>query len=402
MRLQPHPEGFAWRSWDVLILCTYRVPKVVARCFHHVNFHLIAEAHQHLTAAADMSATAAPSSLTQLALDEDARPRYTKAELQDYFDCIKLPKQYLDSSVLKDPIHAGTKEHGLPFLQALTRYHTCSVPFENLELHYSAHKSVTLDMDELYTKFVRRRRGGRCMENNGFFGTILRSIGFEVRNCGGRVARSMSPYPEVRRNQSTTYDGWNHMLNLVRLDNDWYVVDVGMGAMGPNLPYPLRDGYETTSIAPRKIRLQWRSIAESHAKRSAIANGAPKMWCYDVCHKPSDNAGEEQWIPTYCFTETEFLPQDYEVMSWYTSTNQSSFFTRYLICSRMLMDEDREVIVGNVGLVDDTVREQIGPDRKVVKECKSEDERLQALEEIFGVHLTDEEKNGIPQQLRLA
>lgn len=243
------------------------------------------------------------------------------------------------------------------------------------------------------------------MENNTFMATVLRSLGFDVRNCGGRVSRAMSPYPEVRRNQSATYDGWNHMLNLVRLDDEWCVVDVGMGAMGPNLPYPLRDGFETTSVAPRKIRLQLRSIAESYAKPSRSSSGsagAPKMWCYDLCYEPNGSA-EDKWVPVYCFTETEFLPQDYQMMSFFTSTHRgSSFFTRFVTCTKMIMDEAKEKIIGNVTLFGGTVRESIGSDRKVLKECTSEDERVAALAEIFDVKLADDEREAISTELRLA
>ncbi|KAM0260328.1 hypothetical protein ACHAPA_010304 [Fusarium lateritium] len=336
-----------------------------------------------------------PTTLTQLQVDSP--PRYTQAQLQDYLKVIKLPQRFLDSPVLKDPSLAHSKEHGLPLLKAITRHHTCNVPFENLELHYSAHKTITLDPYELFAKIVDRRRGGRCMENNTFLGVVLRSLGYEVRDCGGRVSRAMSPYPEVRRNQASTYDGWNHMLNLVHMDDEWYVVDVGMGSMGPNLPYPLRDGFETVSIAPRKIRLQFRAIAESHASNPSTGT---KLWCYDVCYNPSED-GEDEWTPVYAFTETEFLPQDYEVMSWFTSTNPRSFFTRYVTCTKMIMDEEKEVIIGNKTLFEGTVRETVGNDRKVVRECKTEEERIQALVEIFDVNLTHEEKNGLPHDKRL-
>lgn len=341
---------------------------------------------------------APPTALTQLPLGADARPRYSDAELHEYFQRIKLPAAYLDSVVLKDAAKARTEEHGLPFLRALTRYHACAITFDNLVLHYSAAKTVSLDPATLFDRIVRRRRGGRCMEQNCFLATALRSLGYEVRNCGGRVARAMSPYPEVRRNQDTTYDGWNHMLNLVRLDDTWYVVDVGMGSMGPNLPMPLRDNFETTSIAPRLVRLQRRPIPETYAPDGL----GPAMWCYDVCNSPAADGGEHPWTPVYCFTETEFLPQDYEVMSWFTSTNPRSFFTRYPTCTLMLQDEARELLVGNLTLFVDTVRETIGADRKLLKECKTEDERVQALADIFDVHLTDEEKAGLPADRRLA
>ena len=339
-----------------------------------------------------------PSALTQIPFDEGDRPRYSSAELRDYFAVIKLPQKYLDSPVLSNAAYAATKEHGLPFLQALTRHHTCSVPFENLVLHYSPEKKVTLNTADLCTKFVRQRRGGRCMENNSFFGTVLRSLGFEVRNCGGRVSRAMSPWPEVRLNQSMTYDGWNHMLNLVLLDGEWYVVDVGMGAMGPNLPYPLQHQFETTSVAPRRIRLQLRPIAESYATRESVR---PKLWCYDVCYEPVDDSTKNTWVPIYCFTETEFLPQDYEVMSWHTSTNPDSFFTRHPLCMKMIFDEAREEIIGNITLFDNVIRENIGANRRVIKECKTEEERVHGLSEYLGVELTDEQRNAIPADVKL-
>ncbi|KAF1913421.1 arylamine N-acetyltransferase 1 [Ampelomyces quisqualis] len=343
-----------------------------------------------------MPDTSVPLRLTELPLSDKERLHYSVSELQVYFNRIRLPQKHLDSAILSDKTLATTKQHGLAFLQALTRYHTCNVPFENLELHYSAQKSITLNIMDLYAKIVTQRRGGRCMENNTFFATVLRSIGFQVRNCGGRVSRAMSPYQDVRKNQASTYDGWNHMLNLVRLDGAWYVVDVGMGAMGPNLPYPLEDGFETTSIAPRRIRLERRTIAESYGS-------GPKLWCYDVCYEPS-NQGENIWTPVYCFTETEFLPQDYEIMSWFTSTNPRSFFTKYITSTIMLMDEadGGEEIIGSITLFEGRIKRTLGLDRKVLRECKTEEERIVALKEFFDIDLTDVQRDSIPLELRLA
>lgn len=60
------------------------------------------------------------------------------------------------------------------------------------------------------------------------------------------------------------------------------------------------------------------------------------------------------------------------------------------------------MIVGNLTLFKDTVRETIGANRKVIKESKMKDERLQMLTEIFNVHLKDEEKKGFPDDKKLA
>ncbi len=237
-------------------------------------------------------------------------------------------------------------------------------------------------------------------ENNGFFGTVLRSLGFEVRNCAGRVSRAMSPLKHVREEQGHTYDGWNHMLNLVQLDGEWWVVDVGMGSMGPQVPYPLVDGHEQVSVSPREIRLQLRPIAESYATASNDSE-PPKLWCYDVCLKPEAEGGKK-WTPHYCFTETEFLPQDYEMMSWYTSTNKKSFFTYSVVCMKMLLDNDQEKIVGNITLFNNSVTKNIGAEREVLRYLKTEQERIDALRDYLGVELTEEEKTGIAPDFRLS
>ena len=330
------------------------------------------------------------------------RPRYDPEQLKAYFERIKLPREHASSPILDDPKLANTEEHGLPLLRALQLHHLANIPFENLELHYSAKKSISLDMNDLYQKFVirgeRYSRGGRCMENNGFFGTVLRSLGFDVRNCAGRVSRAWNPNSEIREKQSQSYDPWNHMLNLVRIESTWYVVDVGMGAMGPNILYPLEDGHETTAIAPRRIRLQKRSIPEHSASSTQEAQ---ELWCYDQCLKPDQPGKENVFIPTYCFTETEFLPQDYEMMSFFTSHNPRSFFVHDVLCTRILVDEASEKVIGDITLFNNGVRKTVGGSRETLAELKTEQDRVDALRDILGVQLTEEERDSIAPETRL-
>lgn len=338
---------------------------------------------------------------TRMEVDPSLRPRYTKLQLETYFERILLPQRYMASPVFSDPSLAKTREHGLPLVQALTRHHLCNVPFENLRLHYSVCKTISLDMADLFTNFaqdgLQSGRGGRCMETNGFFGTVLRSLGYEVRNCAGRVSRMMSSSGEVRRTQGDTYDGWNHMLNLVRLDGQWYVVDIGMGSMGPIIPFPLQDGYEAESVSPRRIRLQKRIIPEHAAARP---EDAQPLWCFDVCFQPGSLQGQ-QWIPTYCFTETEYLPQDYEVMSWFTSTSPKSIFTSFILCAKMLLDDDGDEIIGDVTLFGRTIHKTIRGQKQLLRVCETEQERVTALEEIFHIYLSEEEKQSISGKVRI-
>lgn len=188
------------------------------------------------------------------------------------------------------------------------------------------------------------------------------------------------------------------MLNLVRIEDVWYVVDVGMGAMGPNIVYPLEDGFEAVAMSPRRIRLQKRSIPEHAARTEAEAQ---KLWCYDTCREPDVPENGRVWTPAYCFTETEFLPQDYEMMSWFTSTNPKSFFTYSVLCTKLLLDDEKENIIGDITLFNNKMRKTVYGQHEEAQEFKTEEERVRALKESLNVTLTREEINGIPPERRL-
>ncbi len=110
---------------------------------------------------------------------------YTKEQLNAYFSRISFP-------VTKYPTitpEIARSQDGLEYLAALQKYQLASVPFENLALHYSREKFVSIDKEDLFEKIVGRNngRGGYCMENNFFFECVLKSLGFEVVPTGARV-----------------------------------------------------------------------------------------------------------------------------------------------------------------------------------------------------------------------
>jgi arylamine N-acetyltransferase len=109
-----------------------------------------------------------------------SRPVYAQEQLDQYFARINFNEPVIAKE------DAG-RQAGLAYLTALQRQQVGHVPFENLSLHYSPSRHVTTDPRALYEKIVVRRRGGYCMENNGFFGTVLRTLGFQLYSAGGRV-----------------------------------------------------------------------------------------------------------------------------------------------------------------------------------------------------------------------
>lgn len=118
------------------------------------------------------------------------RPTYSKDGLSKYLEYIGLPSSFQDG------------DRNLTNLRTLQQHQLARIPFENLALHYSPDRTIHLDADYLYDKIVNRSRGGYCMENNAFFGTILRSLGFKVRSVGARVNTAMSTSDVIN------FSGW--------------------------------------------------------------------------------------------------------------------------------------------------------------------------------------------------
>jgi arylamine N-acetyltransferase len=83
----------------------------------------------------------------------------------------------------------------LSYLKELQKRHLARVPFESLSLHYSKYHLLSLNQQDLFQKIVTRGMGGYCMENNTFFGAMLRSLGFTVFNAGGRVSDATAGRP---------------------------------------------------------------------------------------------------------------------------------------------------------------------------------------------------------------
>lgn len=73
----------------------------------------------------------------------------------------------------------------LEHLHALTRAHTQSIPFENLDVLSGV--PVSLELDDIFRKLVLRRRGGYCFEHNGLFMWVLKQLGYRVSTLGARV-----------------------------------------------------------------------------------------------------------------------------------------------------------------------------------------------------------------------
>ena len=169
------------------------------------------------------------------------------------------------------------------------------------------------------------------MELNATFGTLLRSIGYTLYHAGARVNASQD---------GQAFGPFDHMLNILTIGSDRYLVDVGFGSnYVPIVPVRLiNDTSGFTNVAPASARLVFKAI-------EGAANPYHKLWVYQ--HRVNPDRG---WKDMYCFhAELEFRKEDFEMMNHWTSTSPRTIFTQKVICNKMIA-EDGE-IVGTLGLM---------------------------------------------------
>lgn len=99
-----------------------------------------------------------------------------------YLDRISLPAN------IRDLLHEGPEgKDALKAVAALQQHHLAAIPFENLDLCYSAHKTITQGTEAVFDHAIIRQRGGVCDQIHPLFARLLRSLGFVVYLTGARI-----------------------------------------------------------------------------------------------------------------------------------------------------------------------------------------------------------------------
>lgn len=127
--------------------------------------------------------------------------------------------------------YSGPRTSTLKTLQAIVQHHTQTIPFENLNPYLRL--PVKLDLDSLETKLVRSRRGGFCFEQNRLLRQVLLALGYESKPLGARVIWGRPPGFMPPR---------THMVQLLTIEGQHYMADVGFGGMTPTAPILLEPG----------------------------------------------------------------------------------------------------------------------------------------------------------------
>jgi N-hydroxyarylamine O-acetyltransferase len=198
-----------------------------------------------------------------------------------------------------DPVPAT-----MPTLAGLLRAHMIAIPFENVDVLLG--KSPSLELDDLQTKLVDRKRGGYCYEHATLFQAVLARLGFVVKAHSARVTMVGTKQTSPR----------THMLLSVELPEGAFVVDPGFGGLAPLVPVPF-DGTRVGDHWLERDAGDWTLKVEV---RSAVIDA---------------------WVTPM----TEDYPIDFVMANHFTSTHPRSPFTQRLM-ARAFLDGD-EVRISN-------------------------------------------------------
>ncbi|KAL4948896.1 hypothetical protein BDW69DRAFT_203213 [Aspergillus filifer] len=317
---------------------------------------------------------------------------YNSIQLQTYLRRINYPSPsnastpltHLQSSIATNPLQA---------LTTLQRYHLASIPWGNTALHYSQHHSISTHPSAVFEKLVNRRLDGYCMENTNLLYGVLRSLGYVVYPAAGRVSKSVGD-PSVKA-RDVRFGSLGHMVLIVTIAGEKYMVDVGFGNNNPTSPLPLKGNTTAQNHPGTSMRLAREPLPEA-------VDQSQKFWMYQVAYT-STPGQETDWHTMYAFSEAETLPQDFAMMNVNTSQTGSSWFTQMVVCVRHVLEEEDEGgdqegelrAVGMYVLSGREVKRRVGGVSEVVMRLENEEDRVEALKRWFGIELADYEVQGI-------
>ena len=312
------------------------------------------------------------------------RPLYTDEQLDLFLS--KLPcKPNLNLSGFKQEKH----DDELLALTKLQRLAMAFIPWTSVSLHYSTHHTLSLNPTLLFRKIVERQLGGYCMENNTFFSNILRSLGYRCYVAGARISNAEGGATGI---EAQGFGGWSHEVILVLIGSKKYLVDVGFGGHGSIEPTLVEEGATAQGVPGVTHHLVRRKLAPFTSDQ--------ELWLVEVHIRKEGASGPEDenaaWQPAYCFADQEWLPQDFEITNYRVSRDPRSMFTYRVLVTKTVLDESGEHAIGQRVLINEEATERSRDGKKtILRTCKSEAERVDALARWFDMNLTPEEVDGI-------
>lgn len=197
-------------------------------------------------------------------------------------------------------------------------------------------------------------------------------------------------------------------MNIVILeDGSVWSCDVGFGGDGPTSPLalsatPEQDPEVVTNLGAQEVRLRKGVFPETVRPEMNL------VWFYEY-----RNGKDAAWNTYYAFSESEASDWDLQCANFWVVSHPDSFQRKQILAVKFIRGNvqedttesigsepngktyDEVTVVGKIMLADDVVKRNMGGKTELVKQCKTEKERIESLEEYFGIYFTNEEQHGI-------
>lgn len=243
----------------------------------------------------------------------------------------------------------GPINHDGETLDRLIWAHISTVPFESLDLHEYGFVP-SLNVDDLFDKFVVHRRGGYCFEQNTIFGELLNALGFPTYGTVVRLLGRPGPtlFPYSHKGLVTEAEG-----------KHWYC-DVGYGGPGPKGVVEIREGEQTVS--------------------GIVYRGTQRPNDFLIERKTDDG-----WANVLYFAERPIEPCDFEPLNFYCALRPDSNFRLNRIANLTLPNGSKSLSGTHYALrLDGSVTE---------KDVTTHEELEDLLREEFGIVIHIPRKN---------
>lgn len=115
-----------------------------------------------------------------------------------------------------------------------------------------------------------------------------------------------------------------------------------------------------------------------------------KVWIYQTRYNPTS-----VWVSNICFSDVEFLPQDFAMINFSVSQKRTSWFGQVFVCMRMIMDQSEEQIIGQYVMSGKEVKKRVRGQTEILQILHNEEGRVKALAKYFNMSLRQSEIQGI-------
>ncbi|KAK1232758.1 hypothetical protein PQX77_004083 [Marasmius sp. AFHP31] len=292
----------------------------------------------------------------------------------------------LENLTIIQRLHLLAVVRSIPWSQTLTE--------PTPAIDSSASHTMEVDPQALFQRLVKERQGSYCFGKTGLLFGMLRGLGYRVCAAHGRINKTF-----MKPGASPEFTPQTHMVLLVQPipeSNTTYLVDVGFGGSGTVRPLLLSDADDSV--------VDGATPTEKHRLRKGVLPGSSTgqiVWKLECLHVKEDKASAEDegnWKWLFAFDEVERFPQDVECANHFVATfGSGTIFAQNVVCLKYFwLDEEQlqkpneERFLGSMFLVGGMIRRNAGPRSEVVKELKTEEERIEAIREYFGIDVGKE------------